>query len=257
MADRHGNHKTLKERYNALTYRLPWTAINQPNSLLKGLANASPVQGGIEMAETHEGGCLCGSVRYRVTGQPNLAAVCHCTRCKRMTGSAFSIPAYFDDSVVQITRGVLKTYECRSDETNRWLKIEFCPSCGTTVTWTAEWAPRGRGIAVGTLDDPNWIKPARHIWTRSALHWMAFPAAAERIETQPEIDVGSFLSDNFPPHVHAANCPECAVLVDLSLVEACCEEPDLHVLAAAGDQEVFVQCLNPKCNKQAYLSKRS
>ena len=206
--------------------------------------------------EIHEGGYVCGSVRYRVVGEPNLAAVCHCTRCKRMTGSAFSIPAYFDEAAVQITSGVLKTYECRSDESNRWLKWQFCPTCGTIVTWTGEWAPRARGIAAGTFDDPNWIKPVYHIWTRSALHWMAFPVDAQVIETTPQIDVGSFLSENFPPHVHGENCPECVTLADLPRLAICCERRDLHVLAAAGDL-LFVQCLNQKCNKQAIVSKRS
>jgi len=174
-----------------------------------------------------------------------------------MTGSAFAIAAYFDEAAVQITSGVLKTYECRSDESKRWLKIEFCPNCGTTVTWTGEWAPRARGIAVGTFDDPNWIKPAAHIFTRSALHWMAFPADVQLVETQPQIDVGSFLSENFPPHVHGENCPECVAIADLSRLAICCEERDLHVLAPAGDRELFVQCLNPKCSKQAYVPKRS
>jgi hypothetical protein len=209
------------------------------------------------MAEMHEGGCLCGAVRYRVTGEPNLAAVCHCTRCKGMTGSAFSVPAYFDEAAVQIISGVLKTYECRSDEANRWLKLQFCPTCGTTVTWTGEWAPRSRGIAVGTLDDPNWVKPRAHIWTRSALHWMAFPPDVQIVETQPEIDLASFLSENFPPHVHGENCPECTALADLSRLANCCEESDRHVLAPVGEREFFVQCLNPKCNKQAYVPRRS
>jgi len=135
------------------------------------------------MAEIHEGGCLCGVVRYRVVSDPMLAGVCHCTRCKRMSGSAFSVPAYFDEKVVQITSGVLKTYECRSNESNRWIKSEFCPNCGTTVTWTAELLPGGRGIAVGTFDDPNWIKPLIHGYTRSALHWMVFPPDAEVFQT--------------------------------------------------------------------------
>jgi hypothetical protein len=143
------------------------------------------------MADLHEGGCLCGTIRYRVVGEPNLAGACHCARCKRMTGSAFSTYAYFDGAAVQMMRGVLTTYECRSDETNRWLKIEFCPTCGTTVTWTAEWSPLARAIAVGTFDDPNWIKPATHLWARSALHWMVFPADVQVAETQPRIDVAA------------------------------------------------------------------
>jgi hypothetical protein len=220
-------------------------------------STASRGQRGIEMAETHEGGCLCGAVRYRVTAEPNIAAVCHCTRCQRMTGSAFSIPAYFDENAVQIISGVLKTYECRSDETDRWLRLEFCPSCGTRVTWTAEWSPRTRGIAVGTFDDPNWIKPAAHIWTRSALHWMVFPANVQVIETTPQpIDVARFLSENFPPHVHGENCPQCVGLADFSRLTICCEQPDLHVLVEASDRDLFVQCLNPKCNRQAIVPKR-
>jgi hypothetical protein len=130
------------------------------------------------MTEAHEGGCLCGAVRYRVVGDPIHTGVCHCTRCKRMSGSAFSVVSYFEDKAVQITSGVLKTYECRA-ESNRWIKFEFCVNCGTSVTWTAELLPAGRGIAVGTFDDPNWIKPRTHGYARSALHWMVFPSDAE------------------------------------------------------------------------------
>jgi len=81
--------------------------------------------------------------------------------------------------------GVLKTYEYRSDETNRWVKIEFCPNCGTTVTWTGEWAPGRRAIGAGTLDDPDWIKPELHVFKRSALRWVIFPADVEVFETLP------------------------------------------------------------------------
>jgi hypothetical protein len=131
------------------------------------------------MADIHEGGCLCGSVRYRVEGKPVEAGVCHCTFCKRRTGSAFGISAYFREGAIKITRGQLKTYEYRSDESQTWLKMEFCPNCGTSVTWTAEWLPGGRALAGGTFDDPNWIEPAWHVWTRSALKWMPFPSGVE------------------------------------------------------------------------------
>jgi hypothetical protein len=101
------------------------------------------------MADIHEGGCHCGAVRYRVLSTPMLTGVCHCTSCQRRTGSAFGISAYFAERDVEIMRGVLKTYEYRSDESHRWAKTEFCPTCGTTVTWTAEVLPGARGIAGG------------------------------------------------------------------------------------------------------------
>jgi hypothetical protein len=154
-----------------------------------------------EMAEMHEGGCLSGTVRYGVIGDPYLAGVRHCTFCKKRTGSAFGIAAYFEASAVQIKTGALKAYEYHSDESNRWLKLEFCSTCGTTVTWEAEGFPGSRGITVGTFDNPNWIKPAAHFWTRSALHWMAFTADVAVFETGPQIDVGNFVAQNFSsPH---------------------------------------------------------
>jgi hypothetical protein len=136
------------------------------------------------MAEIHEGGCLCGAVRYRVTGQPIVVWVCHCTFCKRRTGTAFGLSAYFDEAAVQIISGELKVYQYRSDENNRWLKMEFCPTCGTTVTGTAEGLPGARFITGGTFEEPDWIKPTSHAWTRSALHWMAFPPDVELMERQ-------------------------------------------------------------------------
>jgi hypothetical protein len=93
------------------------------------------------------------------------------------------VSAYFDEKNVEIISGVLKTYEYRSDESHRWIKTEFCPTCGTTVTWTAEAFPGARGIAGGTFDDPNWLKLKSHVWTRSAQRWVVFPADVERIET--------------------------------------------------------------------------
>ncbi|MBI3801494.1 MAG: GFA family protein [Deltaproteobacteria bacterium] len=135
------------------------------------------------MVDTHEGGCLCGTVRYRVVGQSTRAVVCHCRFCQRRTGSAFAISVYFAEQDVAITQGILNTYEYRSDESKRWLRMEFCPTCGTSVTWTVEFLPGERAIAGGTLDDPNWLKLKRHVWTRSAQHWMVFPPEVELLET--------------------------------------------------------------------------
>src|ERR671925_550086 len=127
------------------------------------------------MQETHEGGCLGGAVGYRVMNPPVRTAVCHCRSCQRRTGSAFGIGAYFRETDVELG-GALKTYEYRSDESERWLKTQFCPNCGTTVTWTAEALPGLRAIAGGSFDEPNWLKIERHSWTRSKHHWVVCPS---------------------------------------------------------------------------------
>jgi hypothetical protein len=130
-----------------------------------------------------EGGCLCGAVRYRVAGEPVRNSVCSCTCCQRRTGSAFGFGAYFNDAQVTMLRGELNSYEHRSDETGRWLRFEFCPKCGTQVTWTVEAMPGMRAIGVGTLDDPKSVKPMRFGWFRSAHGWLRPPEGVEIVPT--------------------------------------------------------------------------
>jgi hypothetical protein len=134
------------------------------------------------MADTHEGGCVCGNVRYRATGEPILATVCHCKFCQKRTGSAFSQPVVFKAEQVEFSGGQRTTYEHHSDESHRWLRMELCPHCGTTVAWRAERRPGTIAIAGGTFDDPDWVKIQRHIWTRSAQRWMPIPADLECFE---------------------------------------------------------------------------
>jgi hypothetical protein len=121
-------------------------------------------------------------VRYRVKNTPFFTGVCHCTFCQRRTGSAFGVLVYFRKGDFEITRGELNCYEHRSDESGRWLKMEFCPRCGTTVTWTLELFPEGRGVAGGTFDDPSWLKIEHHIWTRSKQPWVPIPPETEQPE---------------------------------------------------------------------------
>ena len=131
------------------------------------------------MRDVHEGGCACGDVRYRVLGQPVATIACHCKFCQRQGGSAFRTAAWFDAKSVEFTKGQMTTYEHRSDESGRWLRMEFCPRCGATVTHTAEVRPGVRALAIGTLDDPGWVKLERHIWTRSKRPWVSLPPGVE------------------------------------------------------------------------------
>ena len=134
------------------------------------------------MQQVHEGGCVCGAVRYRARNAPLRTSACHCTFCQRRTGSAFGMGAFFKDEDVELSGIARTTYEHRSDESDRSLKMEFCPRCGTTVTWTAEAMPGARALAIGTFDDPRWIRIERFSWMRSAHPWITPPAGIEVLE---------------------------------------------------------------------------
>ena len=129
-----------------------------------------------QMSRLHEGGCACGSVRYQVRGDPEICQVCHCRFCQRRLGTAFATIAYFDEANVTFLQGELNTYEHCSDESGRWLRFQFCPRCGTTVTHTVQMRPGLRAIAVSTFDEPEWPPVKRHIWVQSKRSWVSIPS---------------------------------------------------------------------------------
>ncbi len=51
-----------------------------------------------------EGGCQCGAVRYAITGEPALAAICHCTMCRRAHAAPAVAWAMFQDAQVSFSK---------------------------------------------------------------------------------------------------------------------------------------------------------
>jgi len=134
----------------------------------------------------HEGGCVCGAVRYVAHGDPERVTICHCTWCQRRTGSGFGVASVFRQENVTLTGHVPQKYRHISDDSGRWLDQEFCSRCGTNIGFTLEAVPGMRTIAAGTFDDPSWLKPEKHsfryVYLRSAQCWSNIPDGAERYE---------------------------------------------------------------------------
>lgn len=128
------------------------------------------------MTIEHTGGCVCGAVRFKATGDPLRMTICHCLWCQRRTGTAFGTEVVFNDADVAFS-GTTKPSRYRhvSDESGRWLDIEFCPVCGSNLGFTLEAAPGIRAVPAGTFDDPDFLGPERQItrqvFTRSRRTW--------------------------------------------------------------------------------------
>jgi hypothetical protein len=148
---------------------------------------ASARAGAVDMVEQHEGGCVCGAVRYVVQGDPARVTICHCTWCQRRTGSAFGVEVVFRFDQVTVSGDALRTYRHTSDESGRWLDQDFCARCGANIGFTLEAVPGVRTIAAGTFDDPSWITSDRfnfrHVFLRSVRPWSTVPDHVERYET--------------------------------------------------------------------------
>jgi hypothetical protein len=125
-------------------------------------------------AEVHDGGCLCGAIRFRTVGAPLKTTVCHCPMCQRTSGSAFTVELIFLAKAVRF-EGAPSKYTYRSPDHGRLLHYEFCSVCGTRLGVSLERFPGVQIIYAGTYDDASWVKPDSHIFTRSATAWSRIP----------------------------------------------------------------------------------
>ncbi len=132
------------------------------------------------MADTNlEGGCQCGAVRYSITGDPVLAAICHCTMCRRAHAAPAVAWAMFQESQVSFGKATPQTY-ASSQEAKRG----FCPACGTQISFTASFLPGLIDVTIGSLDQPESIKPSLHYWHSKHLSWAEF---ADSLPRYPEL----------------------------------------------------------------------
>ena len=93
--------------------------------------------------------CACGQCAIVVDALPTMHGVCHCTNCKRRTGSAFGVSAYFDKSAVIGERGATQVYRFTHSSGQHEQERHFCGVCGTTLFWFVSTLPEKIGIAGG------------------------------------------------------------------------------------------------------------
>lgn len=146
--------------------------------------------------DTHQGGCLCGAVRYETEGYPLRVTICHCKFCQRATGSAYMVEPVFSLECFRLLHGSPSVYEHRSVGSAKLLYVHFCAECGTKIRVTFERFTETCGVYAGTFDDPNWfeISPdnARHIYVDVARADTVLPA------NMPTFHEHAMLNDGTP-----------------------------------------------------------
>ena len=75
-----------------------------------------------------DGGCLCGAIRYRVSGEAVAATLCHCRSCRRASGGTNVAWAVFEHSQFRWLSGYPAHYS--SSAGIEWL---YCRDCGSLV----------------------------------------------------------------------------------------------------------------------------
>ncbi|MBI3675954.1 MAG: GFA family protein [Proteobacteria bacterium] len=126
------------------------------------------------MGATRKAVCCCGACSIEVAGEPVLNAICHCTSCKKRTGSAFGWSVYFPDTAVVAKHGALNVYAKEGDAGyNRY----FCAKCGTTLYWKSfAFLPDSTGVAGGCFVDDPIPEPNFSAQHNTHYPWLTLPA---------------------------------------------------------------------------------
>ena len=111
-----------------------------------------------ETQKIRSGGCLCGAVRYKVSGPLRDVVFCHCTMCQKLHGAAGAHTKAQKSDVAFTDESGLAWY-ASSDRARRG----FCRICGSSLFWDLVNQP-GIGILAGTLDPPAGLRTIGHIF---------------------------------------------------------------------------------------------
>lgn len=116
------------------------------------------------------GGCLCGAVRYVVRGEPFHVGRCHCTDCRKLSGSTHTIYGHWPRDAFELT-GTPARFRSES----------FCDTCGSHLGLLDDDA--GVEVYLGTLDEaPFELVPEAELWIKRREPWLPAIAGASQHE---------------------------------------------------------------------------
>ena len=121
---------------------------------------------------TAEGGCLCGAIRYRITGAPVFVSQCCCKDCQKATGTGHTTIFGVLPHQVDMT-GEPKTYTSHGD-TGGAVTRHFCATCGGRLFTSGDMPGEIRIFQAGSLDDPGMVAPTSIIYRKDAVWWDRF-----------------------------------------------------------------------------------
>ncbi|KAH7412708.1 DUF636 domain-containing protein [Cadophora sp. MPI-SDFR-AT-0126] len=138
------------------------------------------------------GSCLCGAVKFSISGSPLMHLLCHCISCKKTSGSLFQANNFYNTSQLTISPltalSAIKTYVDQSPKSLRPVHRSFCSECGSRL-WntTPDDFPENIAVMAGVLDlaDEEWKSwaPEREFFCKRKGDWMRSVGAPEEGKT--------------------------------------------------------------------------
>ena len=127
------------------------------------------------------GSCLCGNVQIRVSDQFQFIGYCHCSECRKWSGSAFATGGMVGSGDLEITsdESFVSTYR-QSEDT----ELCFCRACGSSL-FSRKPKLGGYIVRLGALDEAPSQQPNVHIFTASKAPWFELTDQLEKFEQLP------------------------------------------------------------------------
>jgi hypothetical protein len=150
-----------------------------------------------KQANRWTGGCQCGAVRYELLVASDHASICHCRMCQKASGGPFVAFARVKKGQLRWTRGVPSVFRSSS-----LVERGFCSTCGTPLTYNFLDRP-SISVTVGSLDDPEAVRPELQYGVEGTLSWFATLPSLPGKRTEEFLtadDVAHFVSHQHPDH---------------------------------------------------------
>ena len=116
-----------------------------------------------------KGSCLCGAVTYEVSGEPKRFYHCHCSRCRKATGTGHASNLFLQPGTLRWTAGEEQIRAFKVPEAQRFT-TQFCATCGGRLPRQAKDSDMVM-IPAGSLDDEAPILPQARIFSESRANW--------------------------------------------------------------------------------------
>ncbi len=119
--------------------------------------------------DTAKGSCFCGTVEYEISDNLGIFQYCHCSRCRKFTGSGYAANLLVRPEHFRWLTGEDKVGTFTPEET-KYLTTAFCKNCGSSLPWAAK-GGKSMVIPAGTLDEHPGIEPNQSIFYGSKAQW--------------------------------------------------------------------------------------
>jgi hypothetical protein len=118
------------------------------------------------------GSCLCGGVKFEITRAVGPFELCHCSRCRKASGSAFVAGIGVNREDFRLVQGgeLIETFEAPVRESPPPYRAHFCRRCGSPVPNPFDDSP-WLEVPAGLLDDDPEMRPGRHIFVDFKSPW--------------------------------------------------------------------------------------